>query len=70
MEMEWIDKSNNEEGFRVLRDGNVIAEFPADSTEYIDKVNVESGQKFEYQIQAYIGSAVASGSIVTASCDD
>lgn len=70
MEMEWIDKSNNEDGFRVLRDGEVIAEFPADSTTYIDHAQIGAGQTFEYQIEVFKGSAKATGSVVTASCDD
>ena len=70
MEMEWIDKSNDEEGFRVLRDDDVIAEFPANTTTHIDVVNIESGQKFNYQIQVFSGTAHAEGSVITASCDD
>lgn len=70
MEMEWIDKSTNEEGFKVMRDGDVIAEFPADSTSFIDKISIGTGQKFEYKIQSFIGSSFSDSSIVTASCDD
>jgi len=70
MEMEWIDKSNDEEGFRVLRDDDVIAEFPANTTTHIDVVNIESGQKFNYQIQVFSGTAHAEGSVIPASCDD
>lgn len=70
MEMEWIDKSNNEEGFRVFRDNDMIAEVPANTISFIDVVTVESGQKFNYRIQVFSGSAKAEGSVVTASCDD
>ncbi len=61
----WNDKATNETGYRVLRNGELIAELPANSTYFAETITLLSGQSVGYQIQAYnpIGetnSAVAS----------
>jgi len=49
----WNDKAANETGYRVLRNGNVIAELPADSTYFAETITLLSGQSVGYQIEAY-----------------
>jgi hypothetical protein len=68
MEMEWTDKNGNESGFRVLRDGESIAELGPDATSFSDTVTVENGQSFDYSIEVYRGTAKATSSVVNASC--
>ncbi len=55
--MQWVDNSNNEAGFKVLRRVNnvnfaEIASLPPNTTSYQDK-NVQPGITYEYHIQAY-----------------
>lgn len=63
--LSWNDKADNETGYRILRNGEVIAELPADSAFFAETIALLSGKSAAYQIRAYnlIGetdSAVAS----------
>lgn len=64
----WSDKSNNETGYRVFRDGGLVAELPAGSTAYADKVAVDSGQGVGYRVEAYNVTGTASTSTISISC--
>ncbi len=57
VDLQWIDNSNNEAGFKVLRRVNnvnfaEIGSLPPNSTSYQDKA-VQPGVAYEYHIQAY-----------------
>ena len=63
--LSWNDKATNETGYRILRNNEIIAELPKDSTFFAETIPLLSGQSVGYQIRAYnlIGgadSAVAS----------
>ena len=51
--LSWNDNANNESGYRILRNGEMIAEFPADSTYFSETIPLLSGQSVEYKIRAY-----------------
>jgi hypothetical protein len=51
--LSWNDKSNNETGFRILRNGESVAELPANSTYFAETITLLSGQSVGYQVQAY-----------------
>ncbi len=57
--LNWNDKSNNETGYRILRNNTVIAELPANSTNYFETITLLSGQSVSYQIQAYNATSFA-----------
>lgn len=63
----WNDKANNETGYRVLRNGELAAELPANSTSFGETIALNSGQSVGYQIQAYnlIGEASSSTASIT-----
>jgi len=66
--LKWSDKSNNETGYRVFRDGGLVADLPADSTSYADKVAVNAGQSATYRVEAYNSTGTASTSTIPISC--
>lgn len=66
--LKWSDKSNNETGYRVFRDGGLVAELPADSTSYTDEVAVDAGQSASYRVEAYNSTGTASTSTISISC--
>lgn len=66
--LEWSDKSNNETGFRVYRDGGLIADLPAGSGSYADTVDVNSGQNTSYRVEAYNVTGSASTSTIAIAC--
>lgn len=49
----WRDNAENEQGYRILRNGEQIAELPANSTAYTDSYNPPVDQSVEYYIQVY-----------------
>jgi hypothetical protein len=51
--LSWNDKADNETGYRVIRDGEMIAELPANSTYFAETIDLASGKTVGYQIRAY-----------------
>ncbi len=51
--LSWNDNANNEAGYRVLRDGAVIAELPSNSTYFKETIILPLGKNVEYKIRAY-----------------
>ena len=66
--LEWSDRSNNETGFRVFRDGGLIVELPAGSTSHADTTDVNSGENTTYRVEAYNVTGSASTSTISISC--
>ena len=66
--LSWSDKADNETGYRVLRNGDLIAELPANSTFYSETITLLSGQSVGYQIQAYNEIGAASSAVATMTC--
>ena len=44
----WEDKANNETGYRVFRDGEVVAELPAKSSSYTDTITPTGRENVDY----------------------
>ncbi|MBL7161720.1 MAG: hypothetical protein ISS57_03865 [Anaerolineales bacterium] len=52
IELHWVDNSNDEDGFVILRDGQEIGTHIADRTRYDDRA-AELGQQYSYTVKAY-----------------
>lgn len=65
----WTDKSNNELGFIIRRDGEEIANLLPGQTSYFDAYAVSSGQVVNYTIQAYNNYGVSNKATVSVRCD-
>jgi hypothetical protein len=68
MNLAWADRSNNEDGYRVYRDKQVIATLAPNSTSYIDVAFVATEGKLNYSIEAYNKDWQASGSTISTGC--
>lgn len=66
--LNWVDKSESETGYRVLRNGEVAAELPANATTYFETINLLSGQSVGYQIQAFNASGQSTSTVATMTC--
>ena len=66
--LEWTDYANNETGFRVFRNGESIAELPANSTTYTDKTAVDSGEETSYRVDAYNSTGASGDSTLPIVC--
>jgi hypothetical protein len=66
--LNWNDKADNETGYRILRNGEAVAELPANSTTFAETIELASGQSVSYQIQAYNLLGVSNGPVATMAC--
>lgn len=66
--LNWNDKAANETGYRVIRNGEPVAELPANSTTYSETINLVSGQSVSYQIQAYNAAGQSTSGAATMTC--
>jgi len=66
--LNWNDKADNETGYRILRNGEVIAELPANSTSFSESITLLSGQSATYQIEAYNLVGATRSAPITLSC--
>lgn len=64
----WADNANNEAGYRVFRNGEALADLPADSTTYTDSYDIAEDESVEYYIQVFGPSGTANSSIMRMKC--
>jgi hypothetical protein len=68
MELTWTDSSNNEDGYKVYRDKQVIATLAPNSTYYVDVAFVAAGKTLSYSVEAFNQDWQASSSTITYGC--
>ena len=68
MDLSWTDHSNNETGFHVIRNDQVIADLPANSTSYTDVYAVDTGISVTYRVEAYNPSGSSSTKTISEAC--
>jgi hypothetical protein len=64
----WRDEATDETGYRIFRNGEAIAELPANSTTHTDLYDVESDESVEYYVQVYSPAGTANTSIMRMRC--
>ncbi len=64
----WTDRSNNETGFRIYRDGTVAAEVAANVTTYSDLFAGGAAATYTYRVSAFNASGEALGNPISFSC--
>jgi hypothetical protein len=68
MNLVWTDRTNDETGYIVYRNGQAIANLGPDSTSYTDVAFVAAGQSVSYKVEVYNESGTASTSTISATC--
>jgi hypothetical protein len=58
--MIWEDRASSEQGYRIFRDGMLVAELPAGSTSYAETIIMPADGSAEYSVQVYDATASAS----------
>lgn len=66
--LSWSDNANNESGYRIIRDGDKVAELPANSTYFAETIDLLSGKTVGYQIQAYNQSGESNSPTASMTC--
>lgn len=64
----WVDRATNETGYRVIRNGELAADLPADSTTYTDSFDLTAGQSASYRIEVFNASGSVSSSTINVTC--
>ena len=64
----WEDRATNETGYRVFRDGEAVAELPANSTAFTETIPVQAGQDITYYLQVFGPSGTANSSLMKLNC--
>jgi hypothetical protein len=64
----WVDRATNETGYRLIRNGELAADLPADSTTYIDSIDLSAGQSASYRIEVFNASGSVSSSTINVTC--
>ncbi len=66
--LNWNDRSDTESGYRVLRNGEKIADLPANSTTFSEVITLSSGQSVGYQIQAFNSAGESTSNTASFAC--
>jgi hypothetical protein len=66
--LKWSDVAISETGYRVIRNGQLVAELPADSTTFIESIDLVANEKTIYEIEVYNGSGSNRSSPVSFTC--
>jgi hypothetical protein len=69
-EMSWADRAGSEAGYHIFRDGWLVAELPAGSTNYAETILMPANRSAEYSVQAYNGTGTASMSVKRLTCEE
>jgi hypothetical protein len=64
----WEDRATNEDGYRIFRDGEEVAQLPANSTSWTETIPLESGKNASYYIQVYGPSGRVNSSMMQVGC--
>jgi hypothetical protein len=64
----WTDKATNETGYRVLRDGESVAELAANSSNYTETIPMIAGESAEYYLQVYGPGGTATSNVGKLTC--
>ena len=64
----WVDKANDETGYRIFRNGEAVAELPANSTSYTDTMTPTANENVDYYLQVYSPFGSANSTIMRINC--
>ena len=68
MNLVWTDRTTDEVGYIIYRDGQAIANLGPNSTSYTDVAFVSVGQSVSYKVEVYNKSGTAGSSTISATC--
>ena len=67
-DLTWSDKANNETGYRVYRDNQMIIELPANSNAYTDNTTITVGTSVSYSVEAYNDAGASAQRTISFTC--
>jgi len=64
----WNDNTDNETGYRIYRNEEIVAELPANTRTFTELVPIQAGETLTYRIEAYNPAGKASSPSVAIKC--
>ena len=68
MNLAWTDRSNNEDGYKIYRDKQVIETLAPNSTSYVDVTFIATGKTLSYSVEAFNNAWKTSTRTITYGC--
>jgi hypothetical protein len=66
--IEWTDRADGESGYRIYRNGESVAELPANSSSFTEVVDIDAGENLTYSIEVVSSAGVTRSSPINLSC--
>ena len=66
--LNWTDVATNETGYRIIRNGQVVAELPANSTAYTETIDLKAGEKTIYEVEVFNSTGPKRSSPISFDC--
>jgi len=66
--LKWKDVATNETGYRIIRNGQVVAELPANSTSYNETIDLVAGEKTIYEVEVFNSTGPKRSSPISFEC--
>jgi hypothetical protein len=66
--LSWNDNAENESGYRIVRDGEKVAELAPNTKYYAETIDLNPGESVDYQIQAYNEAGSSDSVTATITC--
>ena len=67
-DLTWSDKADNEQGYRVFRNGTLIATLPANATAFSETINININDTLTYSVGAFNAAGSSSQPSISFSC--
>ena len=68
VDLKWNDQSNDEIGYRIYRNDELVTELPPNSTAFSEVIDVEAGENITYRIEVFNEAGASSSSPISFSC--
>lgn len=66
--LNWNDRSETESGYKVIRNGEAVADLPSNSTTFSEVIPLSSGGSVSYQIQAFNSAGESTSNTASFTC--
>ena len=68
VDLKWTDRAENESGYRIYRNNELVTELPPNSSAYSEVVDVDAGENITYRIEVVNSAGTTSSSPISISC--
>jgi hypothetical protein len=67
-DLTWSDRANNEQGYRVFRNGTLVATLPANATAYSETISININDTLIYSVESYNLAGSSAQNSISFSC--